>query len=198
MRGTKIGTPDHLTIHSGESVTLHRYGRTTEITIHEHRCLWWYGVFRSRPVRVVLVREPRRPGLTLVTTDMRTPAAQLVERYASRWAIEVAFHDAKHITGAGEARNRTKLAVERTAPFGVLVQSLVIIWYHLAGHSPRVVEEHRRWARWYTTKTHLSYQDMITKLRRVLIAAQFRADPQVDPTPEQLQAIRLAWADAAA
>jgi len=99
---------------------------------------------------------------------------------------------------AGEARNRTRLAVERTAPFGMLVQSLVIVWYHLAGHSPHVVEERRQRTRWYATKTHPSYQDMLLKLRRVLIAAQFRADPQVDPTLEQIHAIRLAWADAAA
>jgi hypothetical protein len=39
---------------------------------------------------------------------------------------------------------------------------------------------------------------MITTLRRVLIAAQYRADPQVEPTPEQIRTIRLAWADAAA
>lgn len=51
---------------------------------------------------------------------------------------------------------------------------------------------------WYATKTHPSYQDMLVKLRRVLIAAQYRADPVADPTPEQIQAIRLAWADAAA
>lgn len=68
-------------------MTLTRYGRTNEVSIHEHRCLW-YGVFRSRPVRVILVGEPRRPGMALVTTDMRTPAERLVTRYASRWTIE--------------------------------------------------------------------------------------------------------------
>ena len=72
--------------------------------------------------------------------------------------------------------------------------SLVIIWYHLAG----VVAEHRARAPWYATKTHPSYHDMITKLRRVPIAAQYRADPQLEPTPEQIRTIRLAWADAAA
>jgi SRSO17 transposase len=70
------------------------------------------------------VREPRRPGLALVTTDMHTPTDQLVSRYASRWAIEVAFSDAKHITGVGEAHNRTQKAVERTVPFGLQVQTL--------------------------------------------------------------------------
>jgi len=57
---------------------------------------------------------------------------QIIERYAARWSIEVAFHDAKYITGASEAHNRTQLAMERTAPFGMLIQSLVVVWYHLA------------------------------------------------------------------
>jgi hypothetical protein len=196
-RGAKIGTPDQLATTPGNTVTLTRYGRTTDVTIHERRCLW-YGVFRSQPIRVIVVREPRRPGLALVTSDMHTPADQLVTRYACRWAIEVAFSDAKHITGVGEARNRTPQAVERTVPFGLQAQTLVVIWYHLAGHSPKILTEHRNKARWYTTKTHPSYHDMLTKLRRVLIAAQYRADQAPEPTPEQIQTIRLAWADAAA
>jgi len=63
---------------------------------------------------VIVVRETHRPTLALVTTDPHTPADLLVERYASRWAIEIAFSDAKHITGVGEARNRTRLAVRKT------------------------------------------------------------------------------------
>jgi hypothetical protein len=43
-----------------------------------------------------------------------------------------AFADAEHITGVGEARDRARRAV----PFGFVVQSLVIVWYYLAGHSP--------------------------------------------------------------
>lgn len=124
---------------------------------HDHsapsRCLW-PGVFRSHPVRVLVIREPRRLGLALLTTDTTAGIQQVVRRYAARWSIEVAFADAKQITGVGEARNRTRPAVERTVPFGLLVQSLVIIWYHLVGHSPKVVTDHRGRARWYTTKTH--------------------------------------------
>lgn len=182
-RGAKIGTPDQLAARTdGQTMTANRYGRTPTVTIHERHCLW-YGVFRSHPVRVIVIREPRRPGLALITTDPHTPAAQLIERYASRWAIEITFSDTKHLTGVGEARNRTRLAVERTVPFGLFAQSVVIIWYHLAGHHPAVVAEHRRRARWYVSKTHPSYQDMLVKLRRVLIAAEYRADPLVDPTP---------------
>lgn len=38
---------------------------------------------------------------------------------------------------------------------------------------------------------------MITKLRRAIIAAEYRADLAGDTTPEQIHTIRLAWADAA-
>jgi hypothetical protein len=112
-----------------------RYGTTARVSICERRCLW-PGVYRSVPVRVIVVTEPRKPGLALLSTDMATPAAQLVTRYAGRWAIEVAISDAKTITGAGEARNRVPRAVERTVPFALFTQSIVITWYHLAGHSP--------------------------------------------------------------
>ncbi|MGF6884807.1 hypothetical protein ABIA39_007012 [Nocardia sp. GAS34] len=197
-RGTRIGTPADLAAATpGQQVTVTRYGRTATVTVHERRCLW-YGAFRSQPVRVIVVREPRRPTLALLTTDMATAAAELIERYSSRWSIEVAFFQGKHVTGAGEARNRTRAAVERTIPFGMLTQTLVVLWYYLAGHSPAVVADHRARSRWYTTKTHPSYDDMLAKLRRTLIAAQYCADLPVDPTPEQIHTIRLAWANAAA
>lgn len=142
--------------------------------------------------------EPRRPGLALVTTDMTAPAGQVITRYASRWAIEVAFSDAKAITGAGEARNRTPAAVARTVPFALFTQSIVITWYHLAGHSPAVVRRRRHNAPWYTAKACPSYFDMIVQLRRVLIAAQFNPGVPRPPAPEEIHAIHLAWAQAAA
>jgi len=39
---------------------------------------------------------------------------------------------------------------------------------------------------------------MAAKLRRVLIAAKFRASHPGQPTPEEIHAIRLAWEYAAA
>jgi hypothetical protein len=49
----------------------------------------------------------------------------------------------------------------------------------LTGAGPDVAG-HRARARWYTTKTEPSYDDMAVKLRRVIIAARFRG-----PCPEQ-------------
>jgi hypothetical protein len=155
-------------------------------------------VFGARPVRVLVLTEPRKPDLALVTTDLATPVTVIVERYAARWAIEVAFEDAKQTTGVGEARNRTRKAVERTVPFGLYTQTIVVIWYHLAGHHPSVVRDRRHRALWYVTKRHPSYQDMIVKLRRVLIAAQYQPEAPRQPTDEEIRAVHLAWAQAAA
>ena len=156
--------------------------------ITERACLW-YGSFRSRTVRVILVRDDkprtrggddRGYGLPLVTTDLESSAEDLVARYAARWGIEQAFADARQIMGVGEARNRTRRAVERTVPFGLICFSVVSLWYALHGHAPDDVTTHRTRARWYTTKTEPSYDDMTIKLRRVIIAARFRG-----PCPEQ-------------
>jgi hypothetical protein len=197
-RGARIGTPAQLAAAvPGQDITVTRYGKAARVTVTERRCLW-PGVYRSRPVRVLVVTEPGRPGLHLVTTDLAAPAAQLISRYASRWAIEVAFSDAKNITGAGEARNRVPRAVERTVPFALFTQSIVITWYHLAGHHPSIASSRRDRAPWYTTKTCPSYLDMIVKLRRVLIAAQFNPGVPRQPTPEEIRAVHLAWAQAAA
>jgi DDE superfamily endonuclease len=199
--GARLGTPAQL---AGTAVwtpsTVTRYGRTDTVALAEVVCLW-YGAYRSRTIRVILLRDqPTRTGyqLALISTDLTSPAEAIVERYAARWSIEVAIEDAKQITGVGQARNRVAAAVERTVPFGLLTQSLVVLWYATAGHHPDDVTGRRNAAPWYTTKTQPAYLDMIVKLRRILIAARFRAPNSHQPTPEEILAVQTAWAEAAA
>ena len=201
--GAKIGTPKDLAQHPDTVWTpadVHRYGRTHTVTIAEHVCLW-YGVYRSRAVRVILLRDADTAtgyDLALITTDLTSPATTIVERYAARWSIEVAIEDAKQITGAGEARNRTPAAVQRTVPFGLITQSLVVAWYALHGDHRTDVAQRQAQAPWYTTKTRPAYHDMIIKLRRTLIAAKFREGRPQQPTPTEINAIAAAWEEAAA
>jgi Transposase DDE domain len=137
-----LGTPTDLAAGATLSgrwrdTQVRRYGRTDTAHMTEVTGLW-YGSFRSQTVRVILVRDDkprtrdrddRGYGLPLVTTDLHSSAEDLVARYASRWGIEQAFADARHIIGVGEARNRTRRAVERTVPFGLICLSVVTsVW----------------------------------------------------------------------
>jgi hypothetical protein len=201
--GARLGTPKHLAATATwTSTTVHRYGTTSTVDLAEFTLLW-YGVYRSRAVRVILLREPGRPTrsgyhLALITTDLHTPATDLINRYATRWSIEVAFEDAKQNTGAGQARNRTRQAVARTVPFGFYAQTIVILWYTLHGHTSHTITQRRAAAPWYPTKNQPSYQDMIIKLRRTLIAARVLGTSPAQPTAEELHTLRLTWAEEAA
>ena len=180
-------------------VTVTRYGKTATIHGEAITCLW-HGVFGPRRVQVLLIRDVSATGydLALVTTDLDASPAAVIERYASRWSIEVAIEDARQVFGAGQAPSRTARAVERTIPFQLASQAIATCWYATAGHDPADTEDHRARAPWYTTKTQPSTADMAAKLRRVIIAARFKATRPDQPTPEEIRVIRLAWEDLAA
>jgi DDE superfamily endonuclease len=177
--------------------TVTRYGKADTIAVHALTCLW-YSVTGAKPVTVILIRDKPGTGfdLALVTTENSPDIAQVVERYAARWAIEVAIEDAKQLFGTGQARNRTARAVERTVPFMLACQALAVCWYATAGHHPADAEARRLDAPWYTSKTQPSTADMTAKLRRVIIAAKFKRLYAGQPEPEEIHAIRLAWEDA--
>jgi len=178
------------------AVTVTRYGKTETLMIHEITCLWG-PLGAETPVRVILVKDPEKPAgyqIALISTDLSSTRAQIIERYADRWPIEVCFEDAKHLFGVGHARNRTQQAVQRTVPFQFLAMTLTIIWYALHGHHPDDVAEHRARSPWYLTKTNPSTADMIAKLRRTIIAAQYHPGKSQAPTPAQITQVHHAWA----
>jgi hypothetical protein len=69
-------------------------------------------------------------------------------------------------------------------------------WYTLHGHHPDVVAEHRARAPWYLTKANPSTADMLAKLRRVIIATQYRPGPHRAPTATEITRVQHAWAAA--
>lgn len=157
------------------TVCVDRYGRADTVRIAVLDCLW-YGAFGDAPARVVLVREPDTTtgyDLALFTTDTATGGVGIVERYAQRWSIEPANATGKQLLGVGQARNRVQRAVERTVPFGFLVQTLIIVWYATRGYHPDDLASRHAAEPWYDHKTEPAFEDMLAKLRRALIAARF-------------------------
>jgi DDE superfamily endonuclease len=196
-KGKRLGTPAEVAAAATwAAATVRIYGRAQATGLAEAGCLW-YGSFHTRPVRLILARTPAST-LALITTDLATTPAGLVQRYAARWSIEQAFADARTVLGAGEARTRAPLAVQRTVPFALVVHTLIITWYARHGHDPADITARRTGQPWYVTKTEPAFEDMLTKLRRTLITARISGGSAALPTPAQTQAVLAAWHAAAA
>ena len=203
-KGGRLGTPADLA-RTAQWTTCQvpsYHGRTDIKHTAAIRCLW-YGSFRTREVTVVLSRDEHTTSgysLALVTTDLATaqdPAA-IVARYVMRWSIEVSYNDSRNVLGAGEARNRSRKAVERTVPFALLVHTLIVCWYARHGYDPAGIDARRAEQPWYTEKAEPAFEDMVVKLRRTLIAARFSPANPAHATDTEIRAVLGAWAAAAA
>jgi len=78
------------------------YGATLQREVLALRCLW-YGALGGQPVQVILSRPVGAPDgyeLALVSTDLDATPAELVERYSTRWSVEVSQAHCPH-TGRG-------------------------------------------------------------------------------------------------
>ncbi len=89
-----------------ETITAHLYGKVVEVA-GVVRDVWLRDV--SDKVRVVIVEGGQRPVL-LACTDLSMPAAQILERYAARFSLELAIRDLKGFVGLGEYQSTTPLA----------------------------------------------------------------------------------------
>jgi len=124
LKGTRLRTLSEIALGPGtvwQQLTARRYGKHETIDVHVIDCLW-HGALGYTPVRMIMIRDTIKPAgyqLALITTDLTSPAGEIIKRYDDRWPIEVRFEEAKHQAGVGHARNRTQRAVQRTVPFSV-------------------------------------------------------------------------------
>jgi DDE superfamily endonuclease len=178
-------------------------GRNADAETVELLCQdgFWYRGWGNLPARALCIRNPKAADqieAMLITNDPQLQPARILELYAMRWSIEVTFRDAKQLLGAGEAQNRTRLAVERTAPFAFLCLTLAIVWYALRGHAASDIAERRARQPWYRTKHQPSVQDMLAKLRRTIIKARITSTIAPHHNPPKLDQLAEAWELAAA
>ncbi len=110
-----------------------------------------------------------------------------------RWSIEVAFQNAKSHFGFEDPQNRTRRAVERTAPMGMALYSLVVVWFAKVGH------KHCKFPNrpWYTKKSTPSFVDMLATIKRESLREHFLQDLKMNQGGRKIlrlfdQAFRLA------
>ena len=131
----------------------------------------WYDSPGARSLRIVVVRDPsgRRKDDCFFSTDRDLSPQAIMEWFALRWPLEVAFYNAKQFLGLEHPQNRTPKAVQRTAPLALYLHDLVIL--RLAEHGRFDAEAYRRTHPWYVHKRTPSFADLLAGLKTASLRA---------------------------
>lgn len=140
------------------------YGRGVRVWYKTCVALW-YNSAGARSLRIVVVRDPsgRRKDDCFFSTDLNLSPKAILELFALRWPLEVAFYNAKQFLGLEDPQNRTPKAVQRTAPLALYLHDLVILWFAEHGHFD--ARAYRLTHPWYVHKRTPSFADMLADLR---------------------------------
>lgn len=159
-----------------KSATVRIYGKTVKAR-YKTAVLLWYNSTRCMPLRIVVVRDPKgqRKDDCFFSTDTALTPEAIIEHYARRWSLEVAFRDTKQLLGFERSQARTAKAVERTAPFAFIAYTVTVVWFAEHGHHhyPGLVPQRP----WYRHKRAPSFADMLLILRTVLSQTDFSHTP---------------------
>lgn len=159
------------------------------------RMLLWYETAGSRPLRLVIVRDPtgHQHDDFFVTSDTDLAPAQVAGLYADRWAIEDTNRNLKQFLGIQHPQSWIGDGPERVVSLAGWLYSAVWHWY-LADHASRPTWPDRPW---YTSKRTPSFADALAALRRETWPAILGA-PARDPHAPEIPATLISvLADAA-
>lgn len=160
-RGQRRLTPAEMLQSRCRRVELAIYGRRDQMRMAETRACAY--AVPDRLLRIVAV-EPLcggRKAQAFYSTAVNAAAEDVLAWYASRWSLEVTFHDAKGHLGFEQPQNWSRKSVQRTAPVALLLYSLIVLWFVKEGHrSSRVL-----YRPWYTSRRQASFADMLLTLK---------------------------------
>jgi hypothetical protein len=140
--------------------------------------IYWQGGAKKQPLRMFVVapvgyriskngRKYYRQPAYLLTTDLSTPAVQLLQDYFDRWGIEVNHRDEKEILGVGQAQVWNEHSVSKVPALLVAMYS----WLLLAGlnaYGPQRTDAYEPLPKWRRGAKRPSCLDLVTLLRRQL------------------------------
>jgi hypothetical protein len=165
-RGRKLAKLEKLAAHiqNWETVTFRQRGKTVKRLVYT-RVVLWYAVSR-KPLLLVISRDPagKEKDDFLFTTDVTMTAAEVLECYNDRWAIEDTFKNTKQLLGGQQPQTFKGKGPERAASLSLWLYSVVWLWYL----KQKSVKRYFVVQPWYCQKTNPSFADAIACLRRQL------------------------------
>lgn len=169
-KGKRLPTPQQMAGRrkkGWKEITARKQGREVQRLVLGIPCLW-YHVCKDTPIRMVIVRDPagKQKDDFFFCTDAQVPDPQIVQRYYDRWGVEESILESKQHMGFESTRGWCSKTVHRQAPLAMVLVTLVKAWYaRCVPEEPSLLPESTPW---YPTKSHPSFADMLSALRRVL------------------------------
>jgi hypothetical protein len=151
-----------------QSVEATAYGVTRVLQVLSFQAVW-PKVLGLRPILVVLIRDPegKFKDTYLFTTDLTASASWVIEAYARRWSIEVAFKASKQVMKIEAPQHWCRESIEKLSPWVWLMQSIVSLWYITEGHTlPQARAACKRFGEW---DTEWSLAHMLRVLRAAIL-----------------------------
>lgn len=146
----------------------------------------WYASAGSRPLQVVLVRDPEGKWRdeALLSTDLDLTAQEVILGYLRRWSVEVAYCESKQLLGFHDPQVWCAASVSRAHPMAWFVGAVVVLWYAQGGQQE---EAARRQRPWYKGKAEPTFADMLATCRLHLWRNWLKAPGQPEEVEQRLQ-----------
>jgi hypothetical protein len=191
-RGQRLPTPRQMLQGRCRRLDLKIYGRQDRSRVADTVARAYHAPQRDLRVVAVQPLSGGRDVQAFFSTCHEATAEQVLTWYAMRWSLECTIHDAKGHLGFEEPQGWTTQAVRRTAPVGMLLYSLIVLWFGQEGH--RYYHPLNR--PWYAGKVHPSFADMLATLRaqsvRQVLCTCGLHSPASKPVKLLLHTLRIA------
>lgn len=166
-----------------QAVQAMAYGVTRTLQVVSYQAVW-PRVLGYTPVQVIVVRhaEGRMEDIALFTTDPTRVPPWVIETFARRWSIEVAFKASKQVLDIEGPQHWCEGSITRLAPWVWLQQSVIALWYVTEGSTlPEAKEVEDLMGPW---DSKWSLRHMLRVLRRATLNATININSS-DPTTLQ-------------
>lgn len=165
-KGKRLASPQKMTsyIHDWEAIKFCQRGKMVKRLVYTRQVIWY--AVSKKPILLVISRDPagKERDDYLFTTDLTMSAAEVLECYNDRWAIEDTFKNTKQFLGGQQPQTYKGQGPERAAALSLWLYSMVWLWYLRQKSRVRYF-----WTQpWYRQKSTPSFADALFCLRREL------------------------------
>jgi hypothetical protein len=121
------------------------YGEKRRLKVLSYIAVW-PTVLGTRQILVVVVRDPQGKfdDKYIFTTDTEAELSWVIETFARRWSIEVAFKASKQVLTIQAPRHWCQQSIEKLAPWVWFMQSVLCVWYLTEGRKEPEARQARK------------------------------------------------------